>query len=293
MAELLNAQRATEAQVYDFAQPTLLSQKQMEALLESLQTQAKTFQKLLAETLDLECELGIEEVVEVSSQELTMTPLDPAFDCQAATESGRILCCVDAQLAQLVVERVLGGQGTFHDAEREATDIETALMEQTLNSILRVWRTDGAASVEQPVSFIASTMLAKQPPVRGIRVQYSIRIGEETRPLRIFATYEDVTQIAKVTIGARVATTTAKENITTEHLRSTFFQVRAQVPPVPIRIRDLRQLQVGDVVQLDRKVTDEVQVAIGDKVVFVGHPGTRHGNVGIRISRAVGMNKRS
>ena len=48
------------------------------------------------------------------------------------------------------------------------------------------------------------------------------------------------------------------------------------------------RLQVGDVVQLDRKVTDEVQVAIGDKVVFVGHPGTRNGNVGIRITRAVG-----
>jgi flagellar motor switch protein FliM len=74
--------------------------------------------------------------------------------------------------------------------------------------------------------------------------------------------------------------------MTTEHLSEISLQLRVRFLPAPIQIRDVASLRVGDVLFLGRKTADQVEVRVGGRPAFLGHPGAVEGSMGVQISHA-------
>jgi flagellar motor switch protein FliM len=71
-------------------------------------------------------------------------------------------------------------------------------------------------------------------------------------------------------------------------LRETFVNLTAEVGRTEIKGRDLLDLEVGDVLSLDRYYTDELDVKVEGVLKFKGYPGAFKGNRAIKISSALG-----
>ncbi len=76
------------------------------------------------------------------------------------------------------------------------------------------------------------------------------------------------------------------EHLTTDHLAQVTIPLSASYRPTPVAIRDITTLQVGDVLFLDHKPTDEVEIRMGNVISFYGHPGAIEKSIGVRISRS-------
>ncbi|MBX7156114.1 MAG: FliM/FliN family flagellar motor C-terminal domain-containing protein, partial [Bacteriodetes bacterium] len=64
-----------------------------------------------------------------------------------------------------------------------------------------------------------------------------------------------------------------------------FLNVASELGKATITVRDLLQLKHGDVIKLDTKVNQEIQVFIDSKRKLAGRPGTVDGKKAIRVTR--------
>ena len=72
-----------------------------------------------------------------------------------------------------------------------------------------------------------------------------------------------------------------------ENLMRTKVPVVASLGNVEMTLKDISQLQIGDVVRLDQGVKDEVTVSIDNQVKFRGHPGLVGKKKAVKITKVV------
>lgn len=102
---------------------------------------------------------------------------------------------------------------------------------------------------------------------------------------RIFFHYDDLAEILGFGKGD-TGPGEGDEHVTTAHLAAVALPLSARYRPTPVAIRDITSLRLGDVLYLDHKPTDEVEVRVGREFAFYGNPGAVDGSIGVRISRS-------
>ena len=70
-------------------------------------------------------------------------------------------------------------------------------------------------------------------------------------------------------------------------LQEAVIPVRVLLGNTVITIADLIELNVGDVVPLDRRMDEELEVIIGSKTKFYAKPGTFSNRIAVQITRVV------
>ena len=63
--------------------------------------------------------------------------------------------------------------------------------------------------------------------------------------------------------------------------------VTARLSPTLVGMKHLVDLGVGDVLLLDNRVTEDVEVLIGHKPVMHGRPGSSSGRLAVKITRFI------
>lgn len=103
--------------------------------------------------------------------------------------------------------------------------------------------------------------------------------------MRLFFNFEDLADVLGFGKGAS-GPGEGDEHITPEHIASVTLPLYVSYQPTPVAIRDIATLQVGDVLFLDHKPSDEVEIRVGKELSFFGHPGAIDNSIGVRISRS-------
>ena len=67
-------------------------------------------------------------------------------------------------------------------------------------------------------------------------------------------------------------------------LEKTFVNVKAVIGGANITVGDFLNLQTGDVVQLDKKVHEDITVIVGEQKKFLAKPGTKKKKIAIKIT---------
>ena len=73
----------------------------------------------------------------------------------------------------------------------------------------------------------------------------------------------------------------------TRKIEMTELPMTIRLGQVKLPIQDLLHMEVGDVLRLDTKITDEVSILIGGKQKFFGKPGTSNGNIAVKVTRPI------
>lgn len=288
-----------KVKTYDFKRPDKFSKDQIRTLTMLHDNFARMFNTQLSATLRTMVNVEVVSVEQTTYQEFVQSVSNPSIICVEAVPplKGNIVIELNTNIAFAVVDRVFGGPGDNSLKPRILTEIEEAVVRKYIGRangfIKEAWEnvTEMNPRIEAVESNPAFVQIVP-PSDMVIIVSMQIKIGEVEGFMNICIPYLVIEPVvSKLTTTFWVAAAAAKD-AGEEHVELLQKKLeRAKVPlivelgRINITIREFMTLNFGDVLQLDTKVDDELDVLVGTRTKFYARPGTSGKKSAIQITR--------
>ena len=198
-------------------------------------------------------------------------------------------------IAYPLMERLLGSSEEAGIMERELTDIETAVLqtvfEKILSSVEEAWGT--VRSVRHSLKSIETSPFFSQfaPPNEMMLVAgFLVEMGNQQDRINVAWPYlmlEPVLQDLSLqhwmgrhpSDESKVEENGIQRETLKQHLDDVRVTVVAELGRSRVSIRDLLELEVGDIVRLERRIEEPIDVCVGERQVLsarVGRSKTRY-----------------
>ena len=212
---------------------------------------------------------------------------------------GLSIMAVDARLVFSFVDSFFGGIGREVKIEgRDFSLIEQKVMTKFVNSILEdlkeVWESVHPINIKLVRSEINPQFVGIVPVSDIVAVaSFEVEMEGILGNLSICTPYSSlepirdklVPGVQKVQLGADKAW---MANLI-EHLMEVEANILVELGRTTITSRELLNLQVGDVIQLEKDVTDELVLKVEDTPKFKGYTGVLKGNKALKITSPTHM----
>ena len=211
---------------------------------------------------------------------------------------GNIIIEMASSLGYCIVDRMLGGRGEPMDKVREFSEIELLIIERIIivcvNLLREPW--ENVVDIHPRLERIETNSQYAQiisPSEMIAIVTINLKIGDVEGLMNIclpFITLEDV--IDKLNTKYWYANMTAQDDTDYKEAIELLIQ-KAQIPVKAvlgnsvISVNDFATLQRGDIIRLDRKVDDELDVYVGNIRKFTALPGSAGDDYAVRITSVI------
>ncbi|GAB7388226.1 flagellar motor switch protein FliM [Bacillaceae bacterium] len=207
---------------------------------------------------------------------------------------GRMVIEMNPQIAYAMLDRLLGGQGVAPDKIRSLTEIEIMVMEGIFNLTLAAFREAWKSVLEvEPRLDVLETNPQFMQIVSAndtvVVVTLSAKVGETTGMINLCLPHVVLEPIIPKLTAHHWFSAEKKEkekkgeNMLRERIARAKLPVTAELGTATISIREFLQLSVGDVIQLDQTTSDKIKIKVGEKVKFLGQPGTVRGRLAVQV----------
>jgi flagellar motor switch protein FliM len=211
---------------------------------------------------------------------------------------GNIIVEMASQLGFTIVDRMLGGEGEPLDKIRDFSEIELLLIERVMTSCVDLLREpwENVLDVHPRLERIETNSQFAQiisPSEMIAIVTVNIKIGDVEGLMNIclpFITLEPVMDKLNTKFWYSSQKEKAGESYsdTVEALIShAKIPVTAVLGNSTITVADFSQLQIGDIVRLDTKVDQELDVFVGDIKKFQALPGASGKDYAVRVTQII------
>ena len=285
---------------YDFARPAKFSKEH----LRTLEIIFEHYGRLLATNLPVYLRKNVQVEV-MNSEALTYSEFSNALSnpvvlgiTNFAPLPGSIVLELAPNLAFAMIDRMLGGQGAPLERPREFSEIELAIMERIFNSCVELLRVpwENVVEITPRLERIETNSQFAQiisPSEMIALVTLSITIGDVDGLMNICLPYvclEDV--IDKLNTKYWFSTMQDKEDGSYEEaiemlISKANIPIRALLGKSTISVNDFANIQVGDVIRLDTKVEDELNIYVGNIRKFTALPGSTGDKYAVRITSVI------
>ena len=196
-----------------------------------------------------------------------------------------------------IIDRLLGGnQEEVAIPDRPPTDIEQRLARRIINQSLPLLQETWGSihTIDFAVTEVESNPQLVQlvPPHEAvILVTFEITLGENAGAMNLCIPYSAIEPIMGQFSTQNWFAMARKEADDTHVLRMTRVLNPAKVDVVAyladttITVRELLELQVGDVIKTNKPADGEVTLCVRDKAKFKGQPGRVRRNKAVEITR--------
>ncbi|CBK74807.1 Flagellar motor switch protein [Butyrivibrio fibrisolvens 16/4] len=203
-----------------------------------------------------------------------------------------------SNLGFAMVDRMLGGVGEPLDKVRDFSEIELLIIERVMTSCVELLREpwenvlDAHPRLERIETNSQFAQIISPSEMIAI-VTLNIKIGDVEGLMNIclpFITLEPVMDKlnTKFWYSSQKEKTGASFSDTVEALISRAkIPVKAVLGNSVITVADFSQLQVGDIVKLDTKVDEELDVFVGDIRKFAALPGASGKEYAVRVTQII------
>ena len=211
---------------------------------------------------------------------------------------GNIILEMASNLGFAIVDRMLGGRGESLDKVREFSEIELLIIERIfvvcVNLMSEPWK--NVAEIQPRLERIETNSQFAQiisPSEMIAIVTINIKIGDVEGLMNVclpYLTLEDV--IDK--LNTKYWYSNLKNKDETDYSDTIEYMIqRAKVPVKAVlgnsvlSVNDFAMLQSGDIIRLDRKVEDELDVYVGNIRKFTALPGSSEDKYAVRITSVI------
>lgn len=285
---------------YDFMRPDKFSKDQIRALEMIHENFARRLSSVLSAYLRTVLQFSLASIEQQIYEEFIEQLSQPAVLAVISMEPlpGRALLELDPSTGFAVIDRLLGGVGKPPDTPRQMTDIETSLIDGVLGLVLQTlaeaW--GGIARFTPAVEDITFTpqflQLAMGTDV-VLTVRWEVRMGDFNGTLSLCIPYTVIESVVP-RLSAQVMFIGQHRPAPPRARAALRGQVdRVQVPVVAVlgrsrvTLRELLQLQVGDVITLNAPVKRPLEVTVGGLPKLRARPGTAGRIVGVQVSEVI------
>lgn len=293
---------AFEAKIkdYDFKSPKKLAKDQLKTLSIINENYSRLLNTYLSGYLRVVTSLEVSSVEELSYYEFSNSITNPAMIGIVNFEPlpGQIIFECSNRLAFTMVDRILGGDGNSQGETRAFTEIETLILAKLINNCVEymVESWDNVVELSPSLDKIESNSQFVQivsPNDTVALITMTARVGEVEGFINIC-----IPHIVLEPILPKLSTNFLFSNIKKEfdekgkkqlenRVKRTKVTAVAEVGSSYISVSDFIFMQVGDVITLDRKIDEELELKIDDKIKFLGQPGTFDKNMAFKVTKVV------
>lgn len=288
---------------YDFRRPNRISKNQVRTLQNIHESFAEVLGYYLVSKLQAVVSISVTSVHQLFYSEFILSVANPSclyvFDIEGTDGSG--LLEISPQLALTLMERMLGGSAEADSQEksRNITPIEQAvirgIVEHAFVDLRNAWRTISDLNfkfsrLEMEADFV---QLAPASEIVVV-ISFDVNIGTQSFLMNLcfptFALEEILAQLNMQQISTsslKISESKMRESMKmiSRHIDSTFLPVYAELGKTKLTVKELLEIKKGDVLKLDKRINQEIEIIIGKKRKLAGRPGTVDGKKAIRVIR--------
>lgn len=289
-------------QIYDFKRPERVGKDQLRALERLHEVFARNVSATLSSYLRAVVECTLEEIEQATYQEFTLAA--PKTTClsflTAVPLEGEIILEINPRVVYVMFDKLIGGSTNRSlTPERPMTDIEWKVVAGVLNRIRdqlrQAW--DGIEKIDfQFSSHETNPQLAQTIPPNEpvVLVTFEVTVGgEESGNMTLCLPHNVIEPVLNRMSNYWFSSKVHRSEESKKSIRGKLFSA-----PVDMKItfndrditaRELLHLNVGDVLQLNHKVSDPVHVSIDNRLKFLGKPGVfeKRKRKAVRITEVV------
>ena len=282
---------------YDFKRPVKFSKEH----LRTLEIIFEHYGRLLATNLQVYLRKNVQVTVN-SSETVTFSEFSNALSSPVilsivnfAPLPGNILMELSLNIGYVIIDRMLGGQGTALERTKDFSEIEMAILEKILVVCMQLLREPWKNVVEiNPVLDRIETnpqfaqIIAPSDMIAIITL--NIKIGEVEGMMNVclpYFTLEDIMDNLNTKFWYSTIHEASDEDYE-EHLESLVKRVsvpiRALLGTSSISVNDFMNLQLGDIIRLDSGINGDLTVYVGNIKKFTAVPGSSKEKYAVQVT---------
>lgn len=296
--EIKEEKEEKKVRLYDFKSPKKLAKDQLRTLHIIHENFSRMLNTFLSGYLRSYVQSEVLSVEELSYYEFSNSIANPSVlsIVNFTPLSGQIIIDLSPSVAFTVIDRILGGSGKSYDEVRTFTEIETTIVKKILNQILNImidpW--ENVIELEPNLDKIETNSQFAQivsPNETVALITLSLKIGDIEGMLNVCIPHIVIEPILEKLSTkfwfSSVSKTVSEEDKKTlqKRVEKSKVNLHATLGSTNITVRDFLELQIGDVIGLDKVANEELEIEVGDKLKFHGIPGTVKNKMAIRVTK--------
>lgn len=283
---------------YDFARPSKFSKDHLRTLVFIFEHYARLLSTNLPVYLRNNVQVEVMHAEAATFQEFSNSLSNPVLlgVVNFAPLEGNIIIEIASGLGYAIVDRMLGGSGVPLEKAREFTEIELTIIERIMvvctNLLVEPWQ--NVQRLEPTLERIETNSQFAQfvsPNEMTSIVTMNIKIGDVEEVINVCIPYTVLEPvIEKVNTKYWYSTTGAKGNedyqgIIEDNISKAQIPVRAIMGRSAISVNDFIHLQVGDIIKVNTKLEDDLDVYVGNIKKFSALPGAYDDAYAVKIKK--------
>lgn len=271
---------------YNFKRPRLFAQDQMRVLNHVHETFARELSVYLSAQLRTIVDITLSAVDQVLYSEYVMSSAPPSalYVAEVTNLGQNFVFELDPRLVVFMIEKLFGGQGEFLKQSREVSQIERRIMSKVMNrafgAMQKSWSQVHDIEIEE-VAFESNAEFVQIIPgvEPALVVSFSVMIYDQPSYINLCYPYMLLERMLGRT-GMKQWISSATTPVSSEvreryeeTLKKIMVDLRAQLGRTTLPLPDLSALQVGDIIPLQRRVTEPLEIMVGKKHHFTAAAG--------------------
>lgn len=282
---------------YDFRRPDKFSKDQVRTIQMIHENFIRPLQTYFAGRFRTMVQMVVGSVDQNTYAEFIRSLSSPSVICPFTMSPLPGTCVLDINplVAFPMIDRLFGGPGAAISQSRALTEIETAVMHQvirgTLDAYAEAWV--NIADLQTTAGHIETNPMFVQvaaPSEIVITVAIDVRVGEHIGVITLCLPHLTLEPILD-----RLSAHNWFKNRAAEVSPAAFAALEsivggaqvtllAELGRAELRVREILNLELGDVILLDEGAGDPVRVLVGNQPKFVGRPGRMRGRMAVEIT---------
>lgn len=286
--------------IYDFKRPNKLSKDQIHTLHVIYENYSRSLSTYLSGQLRAPVQMEVLSVEQLTYEEfirsVPSTTIINVFSLPPL--EGNAILEINPNLGFAFLDRMLGGPGNSGEKIRGLTEIEQTITERLSQKMLDYLREpwESIINLEPTVERVETNPQFTQlvsPAEIMIIASLETNMGDIQGLINICIPYIVLEPIVnKLTVHfyySATAQKTTPSNINTiqSRLENTKVPLKVMVGTTTISVKELLELSVGDVIQLDKNIHGELEIIVGQRPKFLGMPGIYGNKISIQVTGVI------
>ncbi|AIF52116.1 flagellar motor switch protein FliM [Pelosinus sp. UFO1] len=299
--EIKDEQKQRKIKAYDFKRPDKFSKDQIRTLYMLHENFARLMNTYLSAHLRTIVHIDVASVDQLTYEEFIRSLPNPSVIgvFQMRPLKGNAILEFNPNVIFSIIDRLFGGPGLPPTKTRSLTDIEEAIVKRVINKTLEcfqeAWKQ--VVAIEPKLEVMESNPQFTQivpPNDMVVIITLHIKIGQAEGLVNICIPYLVLEPImSKLTTTYWVASSVAKQalpehiNAIQRKLEKAFIPLFVELGKTTITVQELLGLTVNDVLQLNSKVENDLDVMVGQNKKFRGKPGISGHKVALQVTKVI------
>jgi flagellar motor switch protein FliM len=285
--------------LYDFRRPDRVSKDQMRTLQNLHEGYARQFSTTLTNFLRTFVEIELVSVDQLTYSEFVMSISNPSciYVFKMEPLEGNAILEINPSLVFFIIDRLFGGQGRPSEQNRELTLIEQnvihRIVERSLSDLKDVWEHVGVFSPKIEAYETNPQFVQIAPPGETvILISLEVRMQNASGLMSICFPYMLLESVINNLSGeswmsSQSTSTQETRTVLEDEIQQVDLTVASVIGNTTLTIKDLLQLQRGDVLCLDKPYDSDLLIQIEGKTKMAARSGLIGRKKAVRITKII------